>query len=77
MSTKGVDRWRGGEEMSHPYEDACETTSRVNEDDEKLNSSTAEERDQRSVLVIRGIEIFLPSSRGEASTDVADATKGQ
>jgi hypothetical protein len=63
------------EERSHPYEDSCGTVSHVNEDDEKLNTSTTEEKDQRSILVIGGVEIFLPSSRGEASTDVADATR--
>jgi hypothetical protein len=34
----------------------------VNEDDEKLNTSTIREKDHRSVLVIGGVEIFLPSS---------------
>jgi hypothetical protein len=34
--------------------------------------------DQRSILIIGGIEIFLPRSQGEASICVVDAaTKGQ
>jgi hypothetical protein len=65
------------EERPHPYEDSCGTASRVNEDDDKLETFITEEKDQRSVLVIGGVEIFLPSSRGEVSTDVADATEGQ
>jgi len=32
------------------------------------------EEDQRSILIIRGIEIFLPSSPDEARECVADAT---
>jgi hypothetical protein len=55
------------EEIPHPYEDSCGTASRMNEDDEKLNTSTTEEKDQRISLIIGGVEIFLPSSRGEAS----------
>jgi ERCC4-type nuclease len=51
--------------------------SRVNEDDEKLQTSIIEEKDQGSILIIGGVEIFLPSGRGEASTDVADATERQ
>jgi hypothetical protein len=65
------------EERPHPYEDSCRAASRVNEDDDKLETFITEEKDQRCILVIGGVEIFLPSSRGEASTDVADATEGQ
>jgi hypothetical protein len=61
--------------MSHPYEDECGTTSHVNEDDEKLNTSTTEDRDQRRVMMIGGVEIFLPSGQEEASKNFADATK--
>jgi hypothetical protein len=49
--------------------------SRVNEDDEKLQTSTIEEKDQGSILIIGGVEIFLPSGRGEASIDVVNAIK--
>ena len=50
----------------------------MNEDDEKLNTSITKEEYHRSVLVIGGIEIFLPRSQGEASMCVVDAaTKGQ
>jgi hypothetical protein len=63
------------EERPHPYEYSCGIASHVNEDDEKLNTSVTEEEDQRSVLIIGGIKIFLPSSQGEASICVADATK--
>jgi hypothetical protein len=43
----------------------------VNEDDEKLNTSTLEEEDQRCILIIGGINIFLPSSPVEASACVS------
>jgi hypothetical protein len=66
------------EERPHPDEYSCGIESHVNEDDEDLNTSITEEEDHRSVLVIGGIEIFLPRSQGEASICVADATtKGQ
>jgi hypothetical protein len=48
--------------------------NRVNEDDEKLRTSIIEEKDQRTVMIIGGVEIFLPRDRGEASTYVADVT---
>jgi hypothetical protein len=47
---------------SHPHEDSCGVVSRVNEDDGKLETFITMEEDQRSVLVIGGVEIFLPSS---------------
>jgi hypothetical protein len=50
------------EEMPHPYEGSCGATSYVNEDDDKLKNSIIEEKDHRNVLVIGGIQIFLPSS---------------
>jgi hypothetical protein len=53
------------EEMPHPYEDSCGAVSHVNEDDENLNTSTAEEKYQRRFMIIGGIEIFLPRSQGE------------
>jgi hypothetical protein len=43
------------EERPHPYEDTCETTNHVNEDDEKLKTSVTKEKEHRSVLVIGGI----------------------
>jgi hypothetical protein len=49
----------------------------VNEDDEKLRTSTIKEKDQRIVLIIGGVNIFLPSGRGEANIDVADVRRGQ
>jgi hypothetical protein len=58
MSTNGKE----AKERPHPYEDSCGTASHVNEDDEKLKTSFTEEEDQRSILIIGGIEIFLPSS---------------
>jgi hypothetical protein len=32
------------------------------EDNEKLNMSTAGQKDQRGILIIGGVNIFLPSS---------------
>jgi hypothetical protein len=46
--------------MSHPYDDSCGAAIRVNEDDGKLKNSIKHEKDQRSVLVITGVHIFLP-----------------
>jgi hypothetical protein len=66
------------EEKPHADEYSCGIEIHVNEDDEDLKTSITEEEDHRSVLVIGGIEIFLPRSKGEASICVADATtKGQ
>jgi hypothetical protein len=64
-------------ERPHSDGDSCKTVSHVNEDDEKFQTSITEKEDQRIVLIIGGVEIFLPSGRGEASTDVADATGRQ
>jgi hypothetical protein len=55
-------------------EDSCGFTNHVNEDDEKLNTSITKEEDQRSILIIGGIQIFLPDSPIEARACVADAT---
>ena len=63
-------------ERTHPSEDSYGIAIHMNEDDEKLNTSITKEEDHRSVLVIGGIEIFLPRSKGEASICVADATIG-
>jgi hypothetical protein len=49
----------------------------VNEDDDKLKTSVIEEKGQRSFLIIGGIQIFLPSIQGEASTSVADEIGGK
>jgi hypothetical protein len=50
----------------------------VNEYDEKLDTYIIEEEDQRSILFIGGIKIFLPSNQGEASICAADvAVEGQ
>jgi hypothetical protein len=58
-------------EKPHQHEDSCGVADHVNEDDEKLNTSTLEEEDQRCILIIGGIGIFLPSSPTEASACVA------
>jgi hypothetical protein len=62
------------EERPRSNEDSCEIVDRVNEDDENLKTSTVEEKEQRTILIIGGVEIFLPSGGGEAQTDVVDAT---
>jgi hypothetical protein len=64
------------EERPRSDEDSHEIVSRVNEDDEKLKTSTIKEKDQRSVMVIGGVKIFLPSSQGEANTYIAIAREG-
>jgi hypothetical protein len=65
------------EEIPHPYEDSCRAASRMNEDDDKLRTCITKEKDQRSILVIGGIHIFFPSSRGETSIDVLYEIEGQ
>jgi hypothetical protein len=66
---------REAKERPHSYEDSCGVVDHVNEDDEKLNTSITEEEDQRSVLIIGGIQIFLPTSQVEASIGVVDAAE--
>jgi hypothetical protein len=65
------------EERPHSYGYSRGNVNHVNEDDEKSKSSTIEEKDQRIILIIGGVEIFLPRGRGKASIDFADAEKGQ
>ena len=48
-------------------EDPCGFPSHVNEDDDKLKTFTIQEEDQRSLLIIGGIKIFLPNSQVEAN----------
>jgi hypothetical protein len=45
------------EERPHSEEDSREILSHVNEYDEKLK-----EEDRRTILIIGGVEIFLPSN---------------
>jgi hypothetical protein len=63
------------EERPHPYGYACGDASRMNEDDDKLKNFVTEEKDQRSILVIGGIHIFLLRNQGEVSIGVAYATE--
>jgi hypothetical protein len=63
------------EEKPHSDGDSRRTVSRVNEDDEKLQTSVIEEKNQRNVLIIVGTEKFLPRGRGDDSIDVVDATR--
>jgi hypothetical protein len=55
-------------------EDSCGFADHVNEDDEKLNTSTIQKEDQRSILIIRGIKEFLPNNQVEASAHDEGAT---
>jgi hypothetical protein len=54
-------------------EDSCVFVDHVNKDDEKLETITIQEEDQRSILIIGAIWIFLPYSPVEARACVADA----
>jgi hypothetical protein len=58
-------------EKPHENEDSCGIADHMNEYDEKLNTSTLEEEDQRCILIIGGINIFLPRIPVEASACVA------
>jgi len=51
-------------------EHSCGFVDQVNEDDEKLNTPIAVEEDHRCVLIIGGIQIFLPNSPTETNTRV-------
>jgi hypothetical protein len=52
-------------------EHSCGFVDHVNEDDENLNTPIATEEDQRCVLIVGGIQIFLPNSPIETNTRVA------
>jgi hypothetical protein len=53
-------------------EDSYGSASHVNEDDDKLKTCTIREEDQRNLLMIGGIGIFLPFAQEEAEICVAD-----
>jgi hypothetical protein len=55
--------------------DSCGIENHVNEYDDKLKTCTISKEDQKSILIIGGIEVFLPSSPFEARESVADATE--
>jgi hypothetical protein len=55
-------------------EDSCGFPIHVNEDDDKLKTFTIREDNLRSLMMIEGIEIFLPLAQGEAKIWVTDAT---
>jgi hypothetical protein len=59
-------------ERPHSDGDLHKIVSCVNEDDEKSQTSVTEKENQKTLLIIGGVEIFLPSSRGKARKDVAD-----
>jgi hypothetical protein len=42
--------------------DSCGLADNVNEDDDKLKNFTIQEENQRSILIIGGIKIFLPNN---------------
>ena len=47
-------------------EDSCGFVDNVTEYNENLNTLTIQEEDQRSILIIGGINTFLPRSQAEA-----------
>jgi hypothetical protein len=47
-------------------EDSCGFSYHVNEYDDKLETSTIKEKDQRIILIIGGIKEFLPHSQVKA-----------
>jgi hypothetical protein len=52
-------------------EDSCGSIDHVNEDDDKLKTFTIQEEDRESILMIGGIQVFLPNSPAEANTSIA------
>jgi hypothetical protein len=59
--------------------DSCGFADHVNEDDDKLKTCTTQEEDRRNLLMVGGIQIFLPGSPVEVRICVADegATTGE
>jgi hypothetical protein len=53
---------------------SCGFTDHVNEYDDKLKTCTIQKGDQKSIMMIGGIRVFLPDSPIEARACVADAT---
>jgi hypothetical protein len=68
---------REAKRRPHPYEYSCGVYDHVNEYDENLNTSTIKEVDQRSILIIGGIQIFLPIIPIEASAQVSYVAERQ
>jgi len=50
-----------GKERPQSSENSRGIVGHVNEDNGKLKTSTVKDRDQRTILIIGGVEIFLPS----------------
>jgi hypothetical protein len=48
-------------EKPHSDEDSRTTMNCMNEDDEKLQTSVIEKECWRFILIIRGVDIFMPS----------------
>jgi hypothetical protein len=61
LSGEFIGRRGGRRETSLRWKFARRTVSCVNEDDEKLQTSITEKEDQMAILIIGGVEIFLPS----------------
>jgi hypothetical protein len=58
-------------------EDSCGFEDHVNEDDDKLKTFTIQEEDQKSILIIGGIKVFLPNNQEEASAHDESAAVGE
>jgi hypothetical protein len=54
-------------------EDSCGFVDHVNEDNDKLKNCTIQKEDQKSIMMIGGIRVFLPDSPIKARACVADA----
>jgi hypothetical protein len=48
-------------------EHSCGFTNHVNEDDDKLKTCTIQEEDQKIIMIIGGIRVFLPHIPVEAN----------
>jgi hypothetical protein len=59
-------------------EDSCGFVDHMNEDDEKLETSTIKEEYKKSILIIGGIKEFLPNSqvKDSAHDESAGAEEG-
>jgi len=56
---------------------SCGFVDHLNEYDNKLKTFTIQEENQKSVLVIRGIKVFLPNNQEETSARDESATVGE
>jgi hypothetical protein len=58
-------------------EDSCGFADHMNEYDDKLKTFTIQEEDQKSILMIGGIKVFLPDIQVKANAHDESAAVGE